>query len=849
MSLERIITNGHLLYRLILRPMAQEPVRTGVTALCVSIGVAVVVAIELAGQASAGSFRSSMESLQGTSSYEISQVGGLPDEVFSELSRLREPLRFAPRVEGYASELESGERFPLFGVDLVGDLALHSEIQDGPPDLSELSQARLVWVSEALRQEPGGSIRLAIGDTVEEFKVAGILRDSSGEPDSAQRVALMDIALAQRAMGREGHLDRIYVEIPEAGDRDWESLIREHLPPGAHLDAVGVRSRESQKLLTSFRWNLRVLSYIALIVGAFLVYNTVSVSVVRRRPLVGVARALGMSRGMVRAGFLAEGLLFGIQGTALGIVFGKAMAIAAVQLIGQTVQALYVSSAPSEIVVRPWTMVAALSAGVGVSVASAWWPAAEAASVAPTDAMSSGRADVMIRDTRGPWALRGLACAAVSVCLCFLPAWNRVPYAAYGSALGLIASATMLIPQLSVASVRLVSRPLLRVLGVASMLGARSLAASLARTAVIVAALSTATAMMASVAIMVGSMRETLLVWIDSQLQADLYVQPERRLGESDLPTMAESTAETIESLRGVDAVDRYRRYAISYGGLPATLALADFRVLRDRSEMRMIEGGPWPEIVDRLVSTQSVIVSETFSSKHGVHVGADVTLPIGDGAEDFEVVGVYPDYSAESGYILGDRGVLIRYLPDTRLTGCGVYLVPGADAEATRAEVVGALAGKALLVARNRELRENATAVFDRTFAITYALEGVAVFVAILGMAGALVTLVIDRRSELGVFRALGASRGQVRSLVLTQAGLLGVMSNLIGLALGCALSVLLVKVINKQSFGWTIQFHWPVAFLLAAIGVIFAASLAAGVYPALVASSSDPSRVLREA
>ena len=848
-SADRIVSNWRLLYRLIVRPMVREPLRSGVTVLCVSVGVAVVVAIDLAGEASAGSFRSSMESLQGGASYEISKVGGIPDEVFGDLSRIREPLRFLARVEGYVSEPETGERFPLFGVDVLGDEALRPGLEGGPPDLGRLSESRQVWISRALRQEAGGPVRLVVGDTVEEFEVAGVIRESVGGSDSLGPMALMDIALAQRVLGRRGLLDRIYVETPEGRARYWESLIRSHLPPGTVLHAIGVRSRESRKLLTSFRWNLRVLSYIALIVGAFLVYNTVSVSVVRRRTMIGVARALGMPRGMVRAGFLAEGLLFGIVGTALGLATGKVLAVGAVELMGQTVQSLYLSSAPGEIAIRPWTAFAAVCAGVGASALSAWWPASEAATVPPTDAMSTGRIDFATRVQGGSWAIRGLACAAVSIGLCFAPAWDRVPFAAYAAALGLIASATMLVPQAAVACVRLSSRPLLRVFGVASMLGARSLSSSLARTAVIVAALSTATAMMVSVAIMVGSMRETLLVWIDSQLQADLYIQPERRPGEGDLPTMDGSVALTVESLPAVDAVDRYRRYAISYGGLPATLALADFRVLKTRSEMRMIEGADWTGISDLLMSTESVIVSETFSSKHDVRTGDVLSLPIGDGAEGFEIVGVYPDYSAESGYILGDRGVLARHLPDARLTGCGVYLVPGADIEAARSEVVRALAGRTVVVARNRELRENATAVFDRTFAITYALEAVAVFVAILGMAGSLITLVIDRRGELGVLRALGGSREQIRSLVIAQAGMLGIMSNLIGLLLGCALSVILVKVINKQSFGWTIQFHWPVGFLLLAIAVIFAASLAAGLYPARIASSSDPGGTLREA
>lgn len=842
-------TSARLLYRLIGRPMFREPVRTIVTILCVSIGVAVVVAIDMAGEASAGSFRSSMETLQGSASYEISQVGGIPEGVFGELSRLREPLRFSARVEGYGTLPSTGERLPLFGVDIIGDEALRGGVERRLPDLGRLTQSRTVWVSAAVAADVGDRVQLGVNERIHEVTVQGIVDDSSLQSGSLGPMVLMDIALAQRMLGRVGLLDRIYVETPEGGDRDWSTVIREHIHAAAVLDPVGVRSRQNRKLLNSFRWNLRVLSYIALIVGAFLVYNTVSVSVVRRRPLIGVARALGMSSRMVRTGFLLEGLFFGAAGTALGLALGAALAIGAVQLIGSTVQSLYVSSTPSEILIRPWTMVVALCSGVGVSIASAWWPAKEAAAVPPTEAMAKARIHYKAQVARRSWAIRGLACAGVSIGLCFVPAFDRVPYAAYVAAIGLVASATMLVPQASIAAIRVAARPLLRFFGVAAMLGARTLSGSLARTAVIVAALSTATAMMVSVAIMVGSMRNTLLVWIDSQLQADLYVQPERLPGERNPPTMSEEAARRIESLPHVDAVDRFRSYTISFGGLPATLALADFRVIRERSTMSMLEGPDSAAVADRLVSTKSVIVSESFGSKHNVRVGSTLSLPIGDGTEDFEVAGVYHDYSSERGYILGHREVLMRYLPDQRLTGCGVYLVPGAEIEASRSEIIGALAGRTLQVARNRDLRKRATEVFDRTFAITYALEAVAVFVAILGMAGALLTLVIDRRAELSVLRVLGGSKGQVRSLVLAQAGMLGLVSNLIGLVLGCALSIILVKVINKQSFGWTIQFHLPVGFLLLAIAGVFAASLVAGLYPAGIAASRDPNEVLHEA
>ncbi len=841
------MNRARLLYRLIGRPLIREPVRTWITVLCVSIGVAVVVAIDLAGHAAAGSFRSSMESLQGSASYEITRVGGIPDTAFGVLSKLPVPLEFSARVEAYATVAATGERLPLFGVDILGDEAVRSGVGAELPDLEVLFEQRPVWVPETLGVRVGERIDLAVNDRLETFTVQGLLGNSNWSGTSPQGFVVTDIALAQQVLDRIGLLDRIYVRDPSGGEGDWKALIAGALPSGASLRPAGTGTQESRKLLRSFRWNLQVLSYIALIVGAFLVYNAVSVSVVRRRDLIGVARALGMAAGTVRAGFLAEGCFFGAAGTLVGLVLGRVLAVGAVGLMGQTVQALYVSSAPGDIAIRPWTAAVATVAGLGVSVAAAWWPAREASSVLPAEAMARARRDYEIRGASAYWSQAAGVCAAVSALLCTLPAWDRVPYAGFLGAFGLILAVAMVVPKVAAVSLGAAARPLLRLLGPGAMLGSRTLAGSLGRTAVIVAALATATGMMVSVGIMVGSLRETLIVWMDRQLQADLYVQAEARSGADAAATFSEEVAKTIEGLPAVDDVDRLRRYPISYGGLPSTLALADFRVIGRRSKMRFLGGQDIAAVADTLVASKSVIASEAFGSKHGLGAGDTVRLPIGNGAEEFEIAGIYYDYSAEHGFLLGHREILMRYLPDDRLTGVAVYVSAGVDVEAARSAVIESAAGYRVQVSRNRELREGATEIFDRTFAITYALEAVAIFVAILGMSGALLTLVVDRRAEFGVLRALGAAKRQVRQLVLAQAGMLGLLATSMGFVLGWLLSIVLVKVINKQSFGWTIQFHWPVAILLGAIGVIFAASLAAGTYPARIAATQGPTDGMR--
>ena len=240
--------------------------------------------------------------------------------------------------------------------------------------------------------------------------------------------------------------------------------------------------------------------------------------------------------------------------------------------------------------------------------------------------------------------------------------------------------------------------------------------------------------------------------------------------------------------------------------------------------------------------------MSEPFAYKHRVRSGDVLTLALGGRNASFRVADIYYDYSSERGFIVMDRGTLLKYLPDEGSSNIAVYLKPGLSLDEGRSAVERALAGRKVLVLSNRSLRDGAIRVFDRTFAITYALEAVAVFVAIMGVSGALLALVIDRRREFGLLRFLGGANSQVRRIILFEAGLLGLLANIAGVILGFVLSLLLIYVINKQSFGWTIQFHWPVAVLLGALSAVYLATIVAGLYPARIATRLVPIEVIHE-
>lgn len=845
-----------LFHRLIVRPLFREPVRTTLTILAIALGVAVVLAIDLAGGAATGSFHSSMETLAGDNDLEIVASGGVPESVVGKLAALPYAIRVSPRVEDYGIIADTKKSSPLIGLDLVADgsayapngsqsTADHQSQAESENLLEHLGDADSIWVGSSAGYKAGDHVGLLINDRVRSYTVRGVYADSNGN----EAAIVMDLAAAQQALNRFGRVDRILLKVPGTPSlEDWQRRLRAVLPAGVEIRPQGTGTRENRRMLAAFRWNLRLLSYISLIVGAFLIYNTISVSVVRRRAEIGIVRALGASRGVILAAFIGEAACFGTAGALIGLPLGRFMATGAVRLMAATVESLYVTSRPGRIELSTTSVVLALAIGIGTAVASAYSPAREASQVSPAEAMARGRReyDVRVHKSRDLWL--ALALAVVAVAASRAPALAGKPLLGYLAAILLVVASSLAMPafvhSLTSFSAKLVGR----LLGVEAMLASRSLAASLRRTSVLVGALSTAIAMMTAVGIMVGSFRQTVMIWMGDQLPADLYLRPAGSAAADRHPTISSGLAEELRKLPGVAAIERLRIYEISYEGMPASLGSADLNVLRAHQDSDFFSGRPREQVLAELRDSNAVAVSEPFTYKHHVGAGDSLLLSLGETQASFRIVDVFYDYSSERGSILMDRNTMLKYLPDPAPSNLAIYISQGAQLEKVRAEIERVAAGHRVLMFSNRDLRNEAIRIFDRTFAITYALEAVAVFVAVMGIAGALLALVIDRRRELGLLRFLGAATGQVRKLILVEAGLLGLLANLAGLALGLALSLILIYVINKQSFGWTIRFHWPVEVLLGALTVVYGATVLAGIYPAQVAVRLNPLEVVHE-
>jgi putative ABC transport system permease protein len=364
----------------------------------------------------------------------------------------------------------------------------------------------------------------------------------------------------------------------------------------------------------------------------------------------------------------------------------------------------------------------------------------------------------------------------------------------------------------------------------------------------VVAALATAIAMMASVGIMVGSFRETVALWLNTQLRADLYVRPAVTTAAGENPPLPREIPAILAAVPGVEAVDLFHAVPFHFRGERATLGGANLEIVRRHGRLRFLSGQDRDAILRSLPNADRAIASEPFANKHHLRAGDRISIPIGAGNVILTIAGIYYDYSSSQGYLIVDRTTLLRYLPDRPATNAAVYLAQGVDAERVQRDLQLRTAGYGVTIAPNATLRRAAIEIFDRTFAVTWALEAVAILVAMLGAANSLLALVLDRRRELGLLRYLGASAPQVRRMILTEAAFLGLLALVLGLALGFALSLLLIFVVNKQSFGWTIQFHPPLVLLGSALVLVWCVTVLAGLYPARVAAGLEPIDVIHE-
>ena len=844
-----------LLTKSSLRHLARHRTQLVLSVLGVALGVGVVVAIDLAIQSARTGFRISSETVSGRATHQVVGDLGTVDEALLRTLRIDLGVRdAAPVVEGVgASDLLAGRALTVLGVDPFSEGPFRPYVAGatGGVDVSEFVTTPFAVLLSAGTAETAG---VAPGDTLSfrhegrawALPVAGTLAPT----DELSRIGLsdvllMDIASAQDLLDMRGRLSRIDVRLPDEAEGEAAAArIRDALPPDARLEAAGTRSDTMAGMIAAFDLNLTALSLLALIFGMFLIYNAMTFSVVQRRGLLGRLRALGVRRGEIVSMILREALWIGAVGSLLGLGIGALLGRGLVRLVTRTINDLYFTVSVEGLTLDPGVLLKGALLGVGATVLASLPPALEAASVSPRLATLRSASEERARRSVPRAARAGVGLFVLGTGLLAVP--SRSLLLSFGALFLIILGMALMTPWGTVVLVT-AARPLLsRASGLLGGMAARGVVTALSRTAPAVAALVVAVSVTVGLGVMIESFRGTLVRWLDGTLQADVYVSLPGPQSSRASGTLWPELIDAFVAHPDVVGHSTYRGVDVVGPEGPYRLVALDLDPHGERA-FDFLEGSPAAAMA-AFREERGVIVSEPYAFRRGLSPGDSVELSTPAGTRRIAIAGVFYDYGAEQGTIMIARGLYDRLYDDAGITSLALFLEEDADEEAVVAELLERVSeGRFVTVRTNRALREASLEVFDRTFRVTGVLRMLAFIVAFVGVLSALMALELERARELGVLRAIGLTPGQVRTLVLTQTGLLGVVSGVLALPVGLVLSWVMIHVVNKRSFGWTLRMEIGPEVLFQAVALAVAGAFVAGLYPAWRMARSAPALALR--
>jgi putative ABC transport system permease protein len=859
MSLRPLLTQ----FRLAWRHAWRRPLQSIFLVVGVAIGVAMIVAIDLANGAASRAFALGTETITGKATHQI--VGGptgLDESIYTALRRDLAYRLSAPVVESYVSVPDlDAQPMRLLGIDpfaeppfrnYLGEDAQINSNGDLSPLLVKPNTVLLsADVAERYDLQLGDALAVRFGSSRTLLSVVGLLAPADDLSRRAlDSLLIADIATAQEVLGKVGRLDRIDLIVPEEATTTTLAQIETILPPVVRIARSEARSGTVEEMTAAFRLNLTALSLLALVVGMFLIYNTVTFSVIQRRPVLGTLRSLGMTRREIFAMILLESSLLGLLGTLAGLGLGIILGRGAVGAVTQTVNDLFFVVAVRDVDIPTWTLVKGVLSGMAAAIVAAIVPAYEATSVPPAGALKRSDVEEKVR-TVLPWiSLAGIVVFAVGVLL-LIPEWSLV--LTFAGLFAIIIGIALLTPGITLILMTGLQKALGRRLGILVRMAPRDIVRSLSRTSVAIAALMVAVSVIIGVGVMIGSFRLTVEQWLDDVLQADIFVSPPTLGANRVINDLDRNVVDLMQNFPGISAVSTNREVEVTarlrtgagFEEVPVRVAaLSQDLAGADRRYKTAV--GDWQETWAAMVAG-GVVINEPMANRYNLAVGDDLLLYTDQGEAHFPVVGVAYDFDVQPGLLMTDN-VYRRYWNDAGISAIALFVAPGVDVDEKVAELRTALAGEAELVIRsNRGTRQNALEVFDRTFAITIALQLLATLVAFIGILSTLMSMQLERMREIGVLRSSGMTRSQLWRLTLLETGLLGASAGLVALPTGYILALVLIYIINLRSFGWTLTMQLQPGEFLQAFGVALAAALLAGLYPAWRMGRIQPAEAVR--
>jgi len=840
-----------IIHRSSLRYIFKHKLQYGLSILGIAIGVAIIAAIDIANISTSKAFNISLNSVTGKATHRIiSTSGSIPDSVYAYL-RIQKKLKdIAPVVEDNITVGDSVRKsFILLGIDLFAEKPFRDYLsssninfKNGIKDFMTVNNA--VVISSENSKLLNKSVRDTIDAIVRGIKrkiiVAGII-DNYGNPAQLENLILCDMATAQELTGKQGTIDAIDLIV---NDRQNEEAIKNVLPAGLELQKSSSRSDIAEQMLSAFNVNLNALSMLALIVGIFLIYNTMTFSVVQRKKVLGIYRSLGVMENEVYRLIIGEVLIIGLIGTVLGFVLAVLISKTLLVLISRTINDLYFTVSVSEIEITTFIVVKTLAVGILASLISALKPAREASQARPGVSIIRSNQESKIISRIYRISLYGLVFGLIGAAILMLPSKNV--WLSYVGVLPVIIGFALLSPLVIKISDKILTPLSGSLFGITGRISSRSIIQNISRTNTAIFSLSIAVAATVGVGTMINSFRETVVNWLENGLKADIYVSAPSLISNSNEPIIPYFIRDSIIKMNEVKNINYYSEFKLYQDGKLINILASGFT--DPGSKDFRLQGSDDINVINKFMNGE-VLVTEPYAYKNNIQSGDVIKLKTDEGYKDFNVAGIYYDYSSDKGFVSIEYSVFKKYWKSNGLSGIAVYLKNDMNAETVKNRI-NSFAGEdvELIIRSNKFLRESSIQIFDRTFIVAKVLQLLSVIVAFIGILSSLMSLQLERSREMGVLRAVGLLPVQLFKISTLESVFMGLISGFLSLPLGALLAYILVFIINKRSFGWTMQLSLEPGILLEALLLAVVASVLAGIYPGIPISKISPSVALRE-
>ncbi|SFG81895.1 putative ABC transport system permease protein [Duganella sp. CF458] len=834
-----------------------HPVRALTAVAAIAIGVALGFAIHLVNAAALNEFTTAVHSLSGQADIQVSGTEATFDEaVYPVLARLAEVAVASPVLEFDASMPGSRQALKVIGLDVFRAGFITPDLVGAPEedlpydtladDAIFLSPAAMSW----LQSRPGGELRLQAGSKVAVLRVAGSLQRAR----VGQRFAVMDIAAAQWQFQHLGKLSRVDLKLRDGVDRgaferSLSAGLEREFPGRFRVGQPNDAEQESRNanLSRAYRVNLSVLALVALFTGAFLVFSSQALSVLRRRSEFALLRVLGLERRQLIRQVLLEGALLGSIGSVLGVAGGYALAAAVLRLFGGDLGAGYFAGVQPSVQWAPAAALAYFALGLGVALLGGLAPAIDAARARPAVALKAGTDETALRPLARPWP--GLACLALAGAMTFAPPVCELPLFGYLSIALLLVGAIALMPRLSGMTFTALARSQgatpVRALALARLANASGQAG------IALGGVLASFSLMVAMAIMVASFRTSVDEWVLRILPADVYA---RSASAGATGGLSPAEQDTLRAVPGIARIDFLRVRSVSLDPDRANIAVLarDVDPADPGRAMVLVEGSVHAATASPADAAAAALppawVSEAMADLYSLQAGAVLRLPLQGQQREFRVAGIWRDYARAGGAVIVRRSDYMALTGDRDAGDAAIWLAKNASAAQVQENIRKLPFGELVETSVPSEIRNLTLKIFDRSFAVTYLLEAIAIVIGLFGVAATFSAQTLARAREFGMLRHVGVTRGQVLGILALEGAALTSLGILAGFALGWVISLVLVHVINPQSFHWTMQMHYPWPLLATVALALLLSSAATALIAGRQALSGSPIRAVRE-